>query len=91
MKSECDYKNMGPFEICDFCVQMRYLINFQCYKFYMKKIPKWLKNVLVPLDSHLEHETTKIELVSYFKNKEVCESLDNPLLDDMKNVKNLGN
>ena len=37
MKSECDFKNMGPFEMYDFCVQMRYLRNFRCYKNFARK------------------------------------------------------
>ena len=57
-------------------------------KFYMEKIPKCLKNFLTSLDSYLEHETTKCDSFFYFKNNKMCESFDNPLLDDMKNVKN---
>ena len=30
-------------------------------------------------------------LFFYFKDNKVCGSLDNPLLDDMNSVKNLGN
>lgn len=92
MESECDCKDMGPFELCDFCVQMRYLINFRFYKFCMGKIPKWLKNYLVPLYSYLKHETTKCGSFFFdFKNNKVCGSLDNLLLDDIKNIKNPGN
>ena len=55
MANECNCKN------CKFCVQMRYLLNFCCYKFCMERISEWLKDFLVPLDSYLEHETAKCE------------------------------
>ena len=82
---------MGPLDTCDFCVQMRYLINFCCYKFCVEKIPNALEKFLVRLDNYLAHETEKCESFFYFKNNKVCGSLDNPLLDDMNNVKNPGN
>ena len=91
MKYKCNCKNMGPLDTCDFCVQMRYLINFRCYKFCVEKIPNALEKFLVRLDNYLAHETEKCESFFYFKNNKVCESLDNPLLDDMNNVKNPGN
>ena len=53
----------------------------------MEKIPYALRNFLVPLDNYLKHETTKCESFFYFKDNTVCESLDNPLLDDVNNVK----
>ena len=91
MKYKCDCKNIGSFYACDFCVQMRYLIKFHSYKFCVEKILHALTNSLVPLDNYLEHETAKSESFFYFKDNKVCGSLDNPLLDDMNSVKNLGN
>ena len=76
MSSECNCKNSGPFEPCDSCVQMRCLLDFRCFKFCMEKIPKWLGNSLVPLDSYLEHDTSKCESFFFFKNNKVCGSLD---------------
>lgn len=91
MCNECYCKNIGPFEMCKFCVQMRYLLNFRYYKFCVEEIPKWLNKFLVPLDSYLEHETLKCESFFYFWNNKVCGSLHNPLLDDMKDKKNPAN
>ena len=91
MKYKCDCKNIGSFYTCHFCVQMRYLIKFHSYKFCVEKILHALTNSLVPLDDYLEHENAKCESFFYFKDNKVCGSLDNPLLDDMNSVKNLGN
>ena len=91
MKYKCNCNNIGPFDTCDFCVQMRYLVNFRRFKFYVENIPNALTNFLVPFDSYLEHETTKCELFFYFKDNKLCGSSDNPLLVDMNNVENPGN
>lgn len=80
MANESNCKN------CKFYVQMRYLLNFRCYKFCIERISEWLKDFLVPLDSYLEHETAKCESFFVIQEQE-CRSLDNPFLDDMKNVK----
>ena len=61
MKYKCSCNNIGPFDTCDFCVQMRYLVNFRRFKFYVENIPNALTNFLVAFDSYLEHETTKRE------------------------------
>ena len=57
----------------------------------MEKILHALTNSLVPLDDYLVHENAKCESFFYFLDNKVCGSLDNPLLDDMNSVKNLGN
>ena len=87
MCHECYCKNIGPSEMCKFCVQTKYLLNFHYYKFCVEEIPKWLNKFLVPLDSYLEHETLKCESFFYFWNNKVCGSLHNTLLDDMKDKK----
>ena len=38
--------NIGAQEICNFCVQVRYLLNFRAYKLCLTKIP-------VDLQEHL--------------------------------------
>ena len=91
MNSKCSCKGLVPFETCDLCVQMRYLLNLRCYKSYMAKILVWIQNVLVPLDSYVEHDTLKCEKLFHFKNNKVYGSLDNPLLNAMKGLKNLSN
>ena len=57
----------------------------------MAKILVWIQNVLVPLDSYVEHDTLKCEKLFHFKNNKVYGSLDNPLLNAMKGLKNLSN
>ena len=57
----------------------------------MAKILVWIQNVLVPLDSYVEHDALKCEKLFHFKNNKVYGSLDNPLLNEMKGLKNLSN
>ena len=40
MLNGCCCKNIIPFEMCKFCIHMRYLLNFRCYKFCVEEIPK---------------------------------------------------
>ena len=53
MKYKCDCKNIGPFDTCDFCIQIRYLVNFRCLvNFVWKKFRKrfqvfWFLSILI--------------------------------------------
>ena len=72
-KCNCNCKNIGPFETCDFCVQMRYLINFRRYTCCVEKIPNALTTFLVPLDNYLGHETTTCESFFILKTTKFVE------------------
>ena len=84
----CSCKNIGPFDICKFCVQIKYLLNFRINQLCVKSITENITPHLVPLNQYLQNET-----VFYFpedKNKIII-NLDNPLFNDMKNVSKNGN
>ena len=34
MQSSCSCRNLGPFKVCDFCVEVKHLINFHAYLRY---------------------------------------------------------
>ena len=53
MKNKCFCAGLGHYEICDFCVQIKYLLNFRVYKFCLRAIPKNIQQHLVPLDDFL--------------------------------------
>ena len=66
MRSSCGCKNLGPYEIFEFCVQVKYLINCHTYKLCIKSIPGNIAQNLVPLDKCLHDEMTKCALFFIF-------------------------
>ena len=57
MHEKCSCKFLGPYEVCNFCVQVTYLLNFRAYKICMKKRPKNVRKNLVSLDIFLKDNT----------------------------------
>ena len=53
---------LGPYEVCNFCVQVKYLLNFRAYKICIKKIPKTVPKDLVPLDVVLKDNMNMCEV-----------------------------
>ena len=49
MKNKCERKNLGLFEMCEFCNQMRYLLNFDAINFAWKKFQNRWKVFWFPL------------------------------------------
>lgn len=90
MHHKCYCKNLEPFEICNFCVERRYLLNFLCVKFCFETIPKKIENRLVTLDYYLKNET-KCESFFYFGKDIIRSSLENHPYDIIKNVKKVTN
>ena len=45
MDKKCSCKVLGPYEVYNFFVQVKYLINFCTYKICMKKIPKNVQRI----------------------------------------------
>ena len=41
-------------EICDFCIQVKYLLNFKCYKFCLERIPVSIQDELVTAHQYLK-------------------------------------
>ena len=84
-KGSCEV--LGPYEVYNFCVQVKYLINFRAYKICMKKIPKNVQKNLVSLDIFLEDNMNMCKCFFHFSKNKVNLKLDNPLEDYMLNVK----
>ena len=87
MQLNCTCKDLGPYEIFNFWVQLKYLINFRVYKICMKNIPANISQHLVPLNNYLKNELTKCEQFFYFFNQKVNIKLDNPLEKYMNNIR----
>ena len=60
MDPECKCPSIGALEICNFCSQVRYLLNFRAYKFCLRGIPE---------SFHHHIETTN----QYFKRMPGCQ------------------
>ena len=87
MQHKWTCKILGSYEICNFCVQVKYLINFRAYKICMRTIPKNMQQHLVPLDDFLKNEMSFSEPFLVLSNQKVNIKLDNPLEKYMCNVK----
>ena len=61
MRKSCSCKNIGPFDICEICVQIKYLLNFHVYKLCVKIMPENITPHVVPLNQYLQNEITKCE------------------------------
>ena len=46
-EKECTCATTSTNNVCDFCVQIKYLLNFKCYKFYLKRIPVSILDELI--------------------------------------------
>ena len=87
MDEKCSCKILGPYEVCKFCVQVKYLLNFRAYRICMKKIPKNVQKNLMPLDVFLKNNMNMCECFLSFPNFKINLKLDNPLEEYMYNVK----
>ena len=79
IERKCLCANSLSHEVCQFCFNVRYLLNFKCFKICMENIP-------------LSHENELVTIRQYFKSMKKCEpfffynkgsnyieiSLDNP-------------
>ena len=52
-KNKCFCASLRPYETCEFCVQIKYLLNFRACKFCLRTILKNIRQYLVPLDDFL--------------------------------------
>ena len=80
MTYKCDCKDIEPFDTCD----------FRCYKFCVEKFRMhlqifWFLSIII-WNMKLQNANRFL-----FQIQQSCGSLDNPLLDDMNEVKNPGN
>lgn len=79
MDSHCRCPNIGSQEICDFCRQVRYLLNFKVYKFCLKKIPVNFQDHMVLTTEYFKSMPSCQPFFKYCdKIKRVCIFLNNP-------------
>lgn len=77
MQDKCTCKNLCLYEICNFCVQVKYLINFGACKICIRNIPKNIPPKVVPLDYFLKNELLFCEPFFVFSNQKVNIKIDN--------------
>ena len=61
MDEKCSCKILGPYRVCNFWVQVKYLLNFRVYKICMKKMLKSVLKNLVPFDVFLRDNMNMCE------------------------------
>ena len=71
MQHKCTCKVVGSNEIRNFCVQVKYLINFRWYQICMRIIPKNIQPHLMPLDDFLKNEMPFCEPYLFFLIKKL--------------------
>lgn len=42
---QCRCAKRDPSEVCDFCIQVKYMLNFRAYKICLKKIPEKFQQI----------------------------------------------
>lgn len=88
MALRCACTKIGSNNICNFCVQVRYLLNFRTYKICVKKVPLSFQENLVPINEYFEN-IVNCEPFFYYSptGKEVDISLDNPSEEYMQYIR----
>ena len=66
-------------DFCDFCVQIKYLLNFKCYKFCLKRIPVSIQNGLITTPQYFKVMKGYQPFFHFNKERSMIPlSLDNP-------------
>ena len=69
----------GKNEICNFCVEIKYLLNFKAFKFCINKVPENFQELIVSLSDYFN---AVLSCMCFFKHlptaKKVNIFLDNP-------------
>ena len=89
MDEKCSCKILGSYEVCNLCVQVKYLLNFGAYKICMRKTPKSVQKNLVPFDVFLRDNMNMCKCFFHFSNNKINLKLDNPFRRVLLNVKRL--
>ena len=87
MQHKCTCKILGSYEMCNLCVQVKYLINFRAYKICMRAILKNMQPHLVTRYDFLKNAMSFCEPFFVFSNQKVNIKLDNPFEKCTCNVK----
>ena len=79
MEKECTCVAASANDVCDFCVQIKYLLNFKYYKLCLERIPVSVQDKLITTPQYFK--VTKGCQPFFYFNKErnvILVSLDNP-------------
>ena len=47
---ECFSSKIVPYEICSFCINVRFVLNFSCYKVCFPGVHEHLKDIIINFD-----------------------------------------
>ena len=85
MQKKCKCSAAFANDICDFCIQVKYLLNFKCYKFCLERIPVSIQDELVTAHQYLKVMKGR-EPFLYFNEERnmIFLSLDNQLEPKIK-------
>ena len=54
MEKECTCATASANHVCDFCVQIKYLLNFKCYKLYLERIPVSIQDEFITTSQYFK-------------------------------------
>ena len=79
MQKECKCVTAFANNICDFCIQVKYLLNFKCYKLCLERIPVSIQDKLITAPQYFK-AMNGCEPFFYFNEERnnIVVSLDNP-------------
>lgn len=81
VKTKCFCKREHANSICQYCIHIRYSLNFSCHKFFLEKLSGFMVSRVKSFSGYLQQ--WNCDPFFYFdkdKNK-ISISLDNPLMD----------
>ena len=66
-KVRCDCKNDLSHEVYSFCLTVRYLLNFKCFKIFMENVPDIFLDKVVSIDQCFK----KIKFEPFFHHRKI--------------------
>ena len=51
---KCTCATICATDVCNFCIHVKYLLNFKCYKYCVEKIPENILDELIIINEYLE-------------------------------------
>ena len=85
MEKECTCATASANDICDFRIQIKYLLNSKCYKFCLERIPVSIKDKLITTFEYFEVMKSCQPFFHFNRGRNmIFLSLDNPLEPKIK-------
>ena len=88
---KCQCFKLGSFEVCENCINIRYILNYVADNICVKQVPKAVKEKMVKIEDYIKN--IKNEPFFYFwkLSTKIHLSLDNPNLRKLGKLKIFGN